>query len=116
MLLSQAENPSRIEHNDLELLVLSALQLCTCYCFRTFFIWTSLVSLVWTKRTPGVLHLKPCTFCYLLFVFFSVLYVLPFICIVVMSCNAVILMLYLTLPLKREFWHATKPGSLIFRL
>ena len=78
--------------------------------FGLFSIWASLVGLVWTKRTSGVLNFKPGTFYWLLFVCFSVLYVLPFICIVFLSCNFIILMLYLTLPWKREVWHAIKPG------
>ena len=37
---------SRIWHNVLEILVLNALQLCTCFVFLTILIWTSLISLM----------------------------------------------------------------------
>ena len=41
----------------------------------------------------------------------KILFVLPFVCIAVLSCNVVILVLYLTLPLNRKVWLATKAGS-----
>ena len=43
--------------------------------------------------------------------YFPVLNVLEYICTIVLSCNSVILVLYLTLPLKHEVWIAAKPGS-----
>ena len=59
--------------------------------FDTIEVWKILTKMA----TEGVINLN----------------VLALICTVVLSCNVVILVLYLTFPLMREVWLSAKPGS-----
>ena len=56
LLLSQVDNPGRVGRDFLSFWVSVLFSFVLVFGFQTFFIWASLVSLVWTWCTSGVLN------------------------------------------------------------